>query len=179
MLTRLALLFLARSASAVTVHMVCTDEANNDVLKVATSTPALPDGLNFAVYPSIDKALNKCVKGDGFMLFADSMRSSNPSGPQKNTTVVVTEAQQAQIDRLELVVYVEFPQTLPQSPGMPLEFRQTLWERAVVTAKDLDPATLAPMQLLHPHKYVDFVVLPHEMATISDIVIAKVAGYNR
>jgi hypothetical protein len=60
-----------------------------------------------------------------------------------------------------------------------LELKQTLWERAVVTASNLDQSVLPKMQLLHPHKGVDFVVLPTPAAASSssvDIVIAKVAG---
>lgn len=36
---------------------------------------------------------------------------------------------------------------------------------------------LAPLALLHPHKLVDYAVLPPALLANADLAIAKVAGY--
>lgn len=56
-----------------------------------------------------------------------------------------------------------------------LPLRQTLWERAIAVTS-FGPTTMQNLSLLHPHKHVDFVVLPNSFAP--DLVLARVAGYD-
>ena len=84
-----------------------------------------------------------------------------------------------------LKVYLEFPRALPsvvvgggEADAVALSVNQTLWERAVVSASGGLGAELAHLALLHPHKYVDYVLLPAEWAIQADLVLARVAGYD-
>ena len=67
----------------------------------------------------------------------------------------------------------------PAPPGPPpLDVAQTLYERAVVNAKEGMGHELGHLQLLHPHKHVDFVRLPPAWLEHSSLVLARVAGYD-
>jgi len=101
--------------------------------------------------------------------------------PQNDTTVDLSSAQWSEIDKLKLKSYIEFPETVYSpstgSPSPDLKTAQTMYERVVVTRNM--SAELQSMTLLHPHKHVDYRVLPTEWLNQSDLVIAKVAGYDR
>jgi hypothetical protein len=56
---------------------------------------------------------------------------------------------------------------------------QTIFERVVVSNKNGLGPELTPLALLHPHKLVDYAVLPASLLSSADLAIAKVAGCVR
>ena len=89
----------------------------------------------------------------------------------------LTSAEWASIQAMSLSVYLEFPAELPGATGKPLLTAQTIFERVVV-APTAGLGPLAHLALLHPHKLVDYAVLPTELLPESDLALAKVAGYD-
>lgn len=116
------------------------------------------------------------------MVMADNVTASIDGHPQTATRVNITAAEWDAMRNLTLKVYVEFPSALPvpgSSPttvGPPLAAGQTLWER-VVAVREVGPSAYN-MSLLHPHKRVDYSVLPAALLPSASLVIAKVAGYD-
>ena len=160
----------AAAAATPSLLFVGRDLTKNDFYAAAAAYPTRQK------YATIDAALAAAKPRDGLMLCADGILPA-ATQPQTNTTVAVTARQWSKAAALQLRVYLEFPRSLPPSDGTALPVAQTLWERAVVT-QDLGPA-LPKMELLHPHKHVDFVKLPASWLPRSLIVIAKVAGYDK
>lgn len=164
----------AVEASPPSLLFVSTATSNDFV--VAAQKGQLP----VKTFSSVENALNAAAEGDGLLVLADAMRPVNPGVPQTNTTINVSAAEWATIDKLGLNVYLEFPSTLPpsttkakvpasdaqahrQAPHAALPVAQTLWERAAVAkAGGLGPQ-LGYLDLLHPHKHVDYVQLPSDL----------------
>ena len=138
-------------------------------------------------FDDLASALAAAKRGNGLLVMASAMLPSTKI-PQSNTTVAISAAQWAQIAALELRSYVEFPRWAPPalldgSPSYaatPLAVRQTMWERAIVTQDSalVRAHGLVPLALLHPHKLVDFVVLPTPAHAAVDLVLATVAGFD-
>ena len=158
------------SAGASTVRMVCTP--TNDLCRLLLGMSAVPADR----YDNLSAALLAAKTGDGLMVMADAMRDSTKS-PQNDTMVNITEAEWSKIDAMALKTYIEFPAAVPHNGSTALQTLQTVWERIVVT-KNIS-SSLPAMALLHPHKHIDFVVLPQAWLRQSDLVLATVAGYDR
>ena len=90
----------------------------------------------------------------------------------------LTPAEWASIQAKNLSVYLEFPAELPGVTGKPLLTAQTIFERVVVAPTAGLGTTLGHLALLHPHKLVDYAVLPTELLPEADLALAKVAGYD-
>merc|ERR1719174_40828 len=130
---------------------------------------------------TVADALKIAKHGDGVFVMAEAMRPSNPGVPQSNTTTLISEAEWQLCNNLGLYVYVEFPSRLPEPGSKSLSVAQTLWERVVVAAKGGLSAQLEYLDLLHPHKHVDYVAMQSEMLrgdAVVDLVLAVVAGYD-
>jgi hypothetical protein len=153
-------------------------------------TAARLGNLTIRTAPTVADALAVAQTGDGLLLLADAMLPVNPDVPQTNTTTNVTADQWTAINNLQLRVYLEFPSQLPPSVAAAagvhshavdntlLPVAQSMWERVVVANQDgLGPA-LPYLALLHPHKHVDYVQMPASLVSQSDLVIARVAGYD-
>ena len=147
LLQALASLTVAACA-APTLRFVCDENTSNDLLAAAK------DHAKTSVHKSLASALDAADDHDGLIVLADRMKASVPGVPQHGTTVNISTAQLEQIRAKHLRAYIEFPGTDPIS-GMHLPVQQTMWERVVVNKTSL--ARLAPLDLLHPHKYVDYV----------------------
>jgi hypothetical protein len=164
----IAVLILLELASS-TIHFV--SEPQNDVYKLCESQI-----VDISRHDTLDSALNVAKTGDGLLVMADTMRAAKKA-PQTDTAVNITSSQWAKIVELKLKSFVEFPASLPPSfgDGTALAVKQTLYERVVVTK---GMGQLPEMALLHPHKHVDFVAFPATLISSSELVIAKVAGYD-
>eukprot|EP00750_Incisomonas_marina_P032186 INCI8939.2.p1 GENE.INCI8939.2~~INCI8939.2.p1 ORF type:complete len:787 (-),score=99.24 INCI8939.2:698-3058(-) len=188
--------------SAIAAIATIVEASPPSLLFVSTSTSndfvvaAQKGQLPVKTFSSVENALNAAAEGDGLLVLADDMRPVNPGVPQTNTTVNVSAAEWATIDKLGLNVYIEFPSTLPpstttakvptaggghaprQAPKAALPVAQTLWERAAVAkAGGLSPQ-LGYLDLLHPHKHVDYVQLPSDLLPQADVVLGVIAGYD-
>lgn len=89
----------------------------------------------------------------------------------------ISAAEWAAIKTKGLAVYQEFPSSLPGGGGGLLPVAQTKFERVVVAGTGLG-LPLAHLALLHPHKLVDYAVLPSHLLAKADLALAKVAGYD-
>lgn len=149
-------------------------KADNDILVAARSG----SGSTAKVFGTIDAALAVAATGDGLLVMAERMLPSNPGVPQNGTGVSVSPAQWTTMKAKELSVFIEFPAHLPGA-STPLPVAQTLFERVVVSpnASGL-VAPLGALDLLHPHKHVDFAVLPASLLPHAQLVLAKVAGFD-
>eukprot|EP00656_Telonema_subtile_P022462 TRINITY_DN2360_c0_g1_i1.p1 TRINITY_DN2360_c0_g1~~TRINITY_DN2360_c0_g1_i1.p1 ORF type:complete len:356 (+),score=78.93 TRINITY_DN2360_c0_g1_i1:181-1248(+) len=166
---RLALaLALVAASSAVQLHVVCSP-SGNDVYAIL-SAASYP---NMTRHDTLAQALAAAQPADGLMLFADALKDATKT-PQCNATVQISASQWASIAQLGLRVYAEFPSTLPGATAA-LTCAQTMYERAVVTGNSTG---LPLMALLNPHKHVDYVQLPQAWVAHSELVLAKVAGYD-
>jgi hypothetical protein len=166
---------VATVGGAVPTLLFVADEAN-DFLVVAERTGALPTKR----FLSVAEAVAAAAPGDGLLVMAEAMLPSNPGLPQNHTGTQVTHAEWASIQSKGLLVYLEFPASLPGggTTQQQLQVAQTKFERVVVAAEGgLGPA-LGHLDLLHPHKLIDFVVLPGELLPEAELALAKVAGYD-
>ena len=164
----------AAAAAGPTLLFVCAER--NDMLAAARKG-ALPT----KVFATVAGAVAAGGDNDGLFVLAEAMLPSNPGKPQTASGTNVTEAEWAAIRAKKLSVYLEFPGSLPG--GAPLPVAQTVFERVVVSAKaglpsGAPPAALGHLRLLHPHKLVDFAVLPAALLPKADLALAKVAGYD-
>ena len=161
--------------------LVTTDPANDFLSAAKTGRSDSPAVRSFA---TVSAALSAAEAGDGLMILADHMEPSSPGHPSADATVVVTAVEWEAIDAKRLKVYLEFPRALPgvvvgaEAEAVTLSVNQTLWERAVVSATGGLGPELVHLALLHPHKYVDYVLLPAEWSPQADLVLARVAGYD-
>ena len=162
----LAIAWLTVTCATPTLRFVCHE--SHDLLTVAN------ERAKTTVHSSLTLALDAASVGDGLLVLA-AQRPSVPGTPQRNTSVNITAAQLSIIQSKRLRTFIEFPGVDPIS-GRDLQVQQTEWERIVVS-KALSP--LAALDLLHPHKYVDFVQLPAAWLPFSSLLLCKVAGYSR
>jgi hypothetical protein len=172
----------AATVGAGQLLLVTTDPANDFLLAAMTGRS---DGPAVRSFDTISAALSAAETGDGLMILADHIEPSNPGHPTANATVSVSAVEWKAIGAKRLKVYLEFPRALPsvvvgggEADAVALSVNQTLWERAVVSASGGLGAELAHLALLHPHKYVDYVLLPAGWAIQADLVLARVAGYD-
>jgi hypothetical protein len=167
-----------RAGANPTLHFVPPVNASSPTDLEVVSAKQCAHAYTVITHSSVDAALDAAVAGDGLAVLA-GLTQSVQGDPMANamSTTTLTQAQMSRIAELNLRVYWEFPRSL-NNVGLaagPLQMGQTLWERAVAVSA-IGPAT-PNMSLLHPHKQVDYVVLP--TATVKPlIVLSKVAGYE-
>ena len=164
------------AAAAPALNFVSTAPVNDFVVA------AKKGNVTVNVFPSLSAALGSAAAGDGLLIMADDMLPVDPSKPQTNTTTNVTADEWSTISKLGLRVYIEFPSQLPSSStrsgNAALPVAQTLWERAAVSSSTGLGPDLAFLDLLHPHKHVDYVQLPAALLPTADIVLGVIAGYD-
>ena len=157
--------------------LVFVAKPSNDIV-VAARNGNLPTH----VFDTVAAAVAAASVGDGLLVMAEGMQPADPGVPQNAsaTGVRITEGEWADIQAKGLTCYLEFPSQIPGTPE-PLVVAQTLYERVAVSARRgirTNSGTLEYLELLHPHKLVDFVVLPPELLAKAELVLAKVAGYD-
>ena len=164
------------------------NSTDNIMVSVALSHYATTGKVR--LFPTVSAALEAAAQGDGLLIMADSMRAAVTGKPQSDTRTNLTEQEWTRAQALSLRVYIEFPSALPvtsfasdsnassaiMGSQQALSVRQTLWERAVVL-KPLGESTVA-MDLLHPHKHVDYTVLPSALLPNAWSILVRVAGYD-
>ena len=127
-------------------------------------TAAQLGNLTVKIVATISDVLAAAAPGDALLATADDMVPINPGVPQTNTTVNISDTEWASIDKLQLKVYLEFPSSLPPSSRNSkvgsTSFGQTVWERIAVSKTGGMGTDLGYLDLLHPHKHVDYVQLP-------------------
>ena len=176
---RVGILWLAATVAAATPptlaapSLLFVAETGNDIL-TAASKGALP----IKQFLNVSAALAAAAPNDGLLVMAEAMLPSNPGVAQNGTGTELTAAEWASVKEKNLSVYLEFPATLPGGDGTPLPTAQTIFERVVVASTaGLGPG-VGHLALLHPHKLVDYAVLPAGLLPQADLALAKVAGYD-
>eukprot|EP00040_Diaphanoeca_grandis_P026893 m.151655 g.151655 ORF g.151655 m.151655 type:complete len:876 (+) comp30772_c0_seq2:72-2699(+) len=160
------------ATAAPTIH-VLTNNTRSDLLAVAQAGT----GATVVRHGTMASLMSVVAKGDGVMFFADNILPSVHGSPQTNTTVDVDPKFWATAVSLDLKVFVEFPMQIPAT-STPLTVAQTEWERVIATGSNWKSTDFPALALLHPHKFIDYVVLPATWLPSTSLVLAKVAGFD-
>ena len=132
------LLLLAEDAAPSLLFVA--DPATNDFYIAAARQSTLP----CRSFTTVSSAVAAATPKDGLLVMADALLPSNPGFPQSGVTTINAE-DWGVITEKELIVYIEFPRSMPGGGHQPvLQTKQSLFERVVVAAasnnKTLGPA---------------------------------------